>query len=173
MIPAVEGLLPEPYNGKLVTLLFRLAEWHALAKLRTQTENTLHHLNQSTITIGQELRSFREWSRSFNTVELPCETATRERRRSKKATLQKADSNALPVPSNKPTSSKPERKGSGRPNVKFLNLLIYKLHALGDYVQTIKLFGTTDSYSTQIVSLNFRTLYQISYWPRVNLHIAW
>jgi hypothetical protein len=154
MIPAVEGLLPEPYNGKLITLLFRLAEWHALAKLRTQTENTLHYLNQSTTIIGQELRSFREWSRSFNMVELPCEMAAHERRKSKKAPLQKVGNNTLPAP-----NSKPERKGSGRLKVKFLNLLTYKLHALGDYVQTIKLFGTTDSYSTQIVSLNFGTLY--------------
>jgi hypothetical protein len=173
MIPAVEGLLPEPYNSKLVTLLFRLAEWHALAKLRIQTENTLHHLNQSTITIGQELRSFREWSRSFNTVELPREMAARQRCKSKKATSQKASNNMLPVSNNNPASSKPEKKASGQPKVKSLNLLTYKFHALGDYVQTIKLFGTTDSYSTQIVSLNFITLYGISYWCRVNLHIAW
>ena len=29
----------------------------------------------------------------------------------------------------------------------------YKLLSLGDYVQTIRAFGTTDSYSTQTVSL--------------------
>jgi hypothetical protein len=28
----------------------------------------------------------------------------------------------------------------------------YKIHALGDYVATIKAFGTTDSFSTAIVS---------------------
>ena len=28
----------------------------------------------------------------------------------------------------------------------------YKLHALGDYVRSIWLFGTTDNYSTQVVS---------------------
>jgi len=28
----------------------------------------------------------------------------------------------------------------------------YKLHALGDYVKSIWLYGTTDNYSTQIVS---------------------
>ena len=161
IILAVKGLLLEPYNGKLVTLLFHLAEWHALAKLRTQTENTLHYLNQSTITIGQELRFFREWSRGFDTVELPCEMAARRRRKSKKAASQKASNSVLPEPKY-PASSKPERRGSGKPKVKFLNLLTYKLHALGDYVQTIKMFGTTDSYSTQIVSLNFGTLYGIS-----------
>jgi len=35
---------------------------------------------------------------------------------------------------------------------KMLNLSTYKLHALGDYVNTIRHFGTTDSYSTQTVS---------------------
>lgn len=41
------------------------------------------------------------------------------------------------------------RKGGARP--KKLNLNTYKFHALGDYVATIRLFGTTDSYSTQLV----------------------
>jgi hypothetical protein len=35
---------------------------------------------------------------------------------------------------------------------KQLNLKTYKYHALGDYVHTIRQFGTTDSYSTQPVS---------------------
>ena len=30
---------------------------------------------------------------------------------------------------------------------------IYKLHSLGDYVQAIQAFGTTDSYSMQMVSV--------------------
>ncbi|KIK12991.1 hypothetical protein PISMIDRAFT_119820, partial [Pisolithus microcarpus 441] len=34
---------------------------------------------------------------------------------------------------------------------KTLNLCTYKLHALGDYTTTIKMFGTLDSYSTQSV----------------------
>ena len=35
---------------------------------------------------------------------------------------------------------------------KVLNLNTYKLHSLGDYPDTIKQYGTTDSYSTQLVS---------------------
>lgn len=38
-----------------------------------------------------------------------------------------------------------------KPKAKLFSLLTYKLHALGDYMWTIQLFGTTDSYSTQIV----------------------
>lgn len=34
---------------------------------------------------------------------------------------------------------------------KTLNLNTYKFHSLGDVVPTIRRFGTTDSYSTQIV----------------------
>jgi len=155
MIPAVEGLIPEPYNAKLITLLFRLAEWHALAKLRMHTEHTLTSLNQATVTIGRELRSFREWSRSFNTVELPHETAARERRKSKKATSQTTSNNASDhsCPPTDPMSSESKKKPPAQPRVKLFSLFTYKFHALGDYVRTIKLFGTTDSYSTQIVSL--------------------
>ena len=36
--------------------------------------------------------------------------------------------------------------------LKTFNLNIYKFHALGDYVDMIKMFGTTDSYTTQVVS---------------------
>ena len=33
-----------------------------------------------------------------------------------------------------------------------LNVFTVKFHFLGDYVRHIRLFGTTDSYSTQLVS---------------------
>ena len=91
MIPSAEGLLPEPHNGKLMTLLFRLAEWHALAKLRMHTEHTLNQLNQATAAIGRELRSFEAWAQEFNPVELPGEAEARDHRKrkrtSKKASL--------------------------------------------------------------------------------------
>jgi hypothetical protein len=35
---------------------------------------------------------------------------------------------------------------------KSLNLKTYKNHSLGDYVRTIRRYGTTDSYSTEPVS---------------------
>ena len=46
-------------------------------------------------------------------------------------------------------SAAPSRK------IKSINLATYKMHALGDYVDTIKMYGTTDSYSTEIVSSKF------------------
>ena len=123
-IPAFEGLLPELFNGKLLRLLYKAAEWHALAKLRMHTDSTLDLLEAITREFGHLMRQFRdETSDEFNTTEIPCKTGARKggARSSKKKKLN-------------------------------LNLNTYKFHALGDYVSTICLFGTTDSYSTQVVS---------------------
>ena len=38
---------------------------------------------------------------------------------------------------------------------KKLNLETYKYHALADYLETIRRYGTTDNYNMQIVSLNY------------------
>jgi hypothetical protein len=142
MIPVVEGLLCEPYNGQLLTLLYHLAEWHALSKLRMHTERTLEHLDNATTTIGLELRSFCDWTQAgFTCKELPCETAARWR---------KGQKNTAKSGEDKTFKSKPP-PAKVKPRSKIFNLSTYKFHALGDYVQTIHLFGTTDSYSTQIV----------------------
>ena len=40
------------------------------------------------------------------------------------------------------------------------NMSTYKLHALGDYIATIWCYGTTDNYSTQVVSnLNLNCMF--------------
>jgi hypothetical protein len=129
-IPVFERLLPEPHNSHVMKLLFRLAEWHGLAKLRMHTEATLTRLEQVTTDLGHLMRDFRDKTcAKFNTTELPREVEARNR-------------NA-------------RKKNSNAPNqgckVKTLNLLTYKFHALGDYVRTIRMFGTTDSFSTQQV----------------------
>jgi hypothetical protein len=49
------------------------------------------------------------------------------------------------------SSGQAENEATGR-RPKMLNLQTYKVHALGDYVATIKRFGTTDSYTSEIVS---------------------
>lgn len=38
---------------------------------------------------------------------------------------------------------------------KTMNLNTYKVHALGDYVETIRKYGTIDSYSTELVSVSY------------------
>jgi hypothetical protein len=40
----------------------------------------------------------------------------------------------------------------GKKKSRLLNLSTYKLHALGDYVDAIRRYGTSDNYSTQTVS---------------------
>ena len=136
MIPVFEGLLDNPHNNTILSLLFTFAEWHTLAKLRMHTDDTLGWLDQSTKELGMQIRKFaRNTCPCFNTVELPAEEAARVRRRARKPNI--------------PTSSTPA--SASKKKLPF-NLIMYKLHALGDYVRTIRMFGTTDSYSTQPVS---------------------
>jgi hypothetical protein len=132
-----DGLLPEPYNSDIMTLLFRLAEWHALAKLRLHIESTLRHMEAVTIALGKELRHFQDMtSTAFSTLELPKEAAARERRQARKQAKEGSEA----------TVRAPKQR-----RVKTFNLSTYKVHALADYPNTIRRFGTTDSYSTQPV----------------------
>lgn len=180
MIAVVDGLLPEPHNVQLLTLLYRMAEWHALAKLRMHTDHTLGALDKATAAIGRELRSFRDWSRtSFTVKELPSEMEAR-RRRKRKTQDPRPDATASnpttelatnPVGAVDTSTVSTTASVSGvfagktkpskfQAKVKVLNLFTYKLHALGDYVNAIRLFGSTDSYSTQIVCTPHFVYYQ-------------
>jgi hypothetical protein len=134
----VEGLLPDVHNDIVLDLLFELATWHAFAKLRMHTDKTLDLLTSATKTLTRAMRRFlRETCEVFVTRELPKETAARGRRTA--ALAAKGDSRAA--------------KGKARtvPNQKKLNLATYKYHALADYSETIRRFGPTDNYNTQIV----------------------
>ncbi|KJA12762.1 hypothetical protein HYPSUDRAFT_106680, partial [Hypholoma sublateritium FD-334 SS-4] len=133
-IPAFDGLLPEPYNAVVMTLLFRTAEWHAFAKLRLHTDSTLQHLEKLTTELGKLMREFRDTTESnFATFELPKEKEARQRRETSE-------------------HGKENAGGSSGKKLKSLNLFTYKWHALGDYVRAIRLFGGADGFSTQVVS---------------------
>jgi hypothetical protein len=139
-IPVFERLLPEPHNSHVMKLLFCMAEWHGLAKLRMHTEATLARLEQVTTDLGHLMRNFRDKTcPKFNTTELAREVEARNRRNARKKSTK--------APS-QPESSK----------VKSFNLLTYKFHALGDYVHTIRMFGTTDSFSTQLVRAHYASV---------------
>jgi hypothetical protein len=130
-----------------MTLLFRLAEWHAFAKLRMHSESTLTLMESATATLGNIMRKFRDATCSaFKTRELPKEAAARGRRQARKQVKKASQPEKLPAGAKSNVQSK-NAKG------KTLNLATYKVHALADYVRTIRLFGTTDSYSTQTVGL--------------------
>jgi len=131
----------------VMTLLYRIAEWHAFAKLRLHTESTLQFLERRTTELGQLTRKFRDATQSaFATFELPKETEARKRRQN--------------------SGKGKEKAAAGGKKSKILNLFTYKWHALGDYVSAIRLFGSTDGFSTQVVS-NFFPMYWISSYSHI------
>ncbi|KJA23581.1 hypothetical protein HYPSUDRAFT_101562, partial [Hypholoma sublateritium FD-334 SS-4] len=146
-IPVFEGLLPEPHNSNLLDVLFALAHWHAMAKLRQHTELSLKVLESVTIQLGGLLRNFRDTvCKAFDTKELNREVAARMRRMSKKSTS--------PIASG---STQTASNTSGKHSNKGLNLNTYKDHSLGDYVEMIRRNGTVDSYSTEAMELEHRS----------------
>lgn len=133
IIPVFDGLLPEPHNTAVLQLLSVCAEWHGLAKLRMHTDHTLELFRQTTVTLGQKFRAFvKDTCSAFNTRELQREADARARRQAKNGTTAGTNSTRRP---------------------RTFNLQTYKFHALGDYEATIRRYGTTDSYSTEIVSV--------------------
>ena len=140
-IPVFNRLLPEPHNSNVLKLLFQLSTWHGLAKLQMHTDETLQIMDDVTATLGAELRSFQSNTcSSFSTKELKREAEGRYRCKVRTKTLSEQHHPKENVP---PTCAR---------NEKTFNLQTYKLHVLGDYTEAIRRYGTTDSYSTQLVS---------------------
>jgi hypothetical protein len=138
IMPVFEDLLPAPHDAVIQDLLYVLASWHGVAKLRMHTATTLQTLEELTSTFGTLLRRFSaQTSATYTTFELPREAAARARRRTKRKTN---EGGGLASESSHPPK-----------NAKHFNLTTYKLHAMGDYVNTIRKYGTVDSYSTQLV----------------------
>ncbi|KIK39154.1 hypothetical protein CY34DRAFT_14574 [Suillus luteus UH-Slu-Lm8-n1] len=140
-IPVFEGLFPPDHDIVVQSLLYRFAQWHALAKLRIHSQSTMTFLEETFKKLSQKLRRFqRDTCAAFNTVELPKEKAARQRR-----SKERSETNTI----------SPESSG---PKVKMFNLNTYKFHAMADYARTIRLFGTTDSFTTQMGELAHRAL---------------
>lgn len=147
-IPVFAGLLPEPHNSNVIRLLFVLCHWHGLAKLRLHTDETLHIFEHVTASLGDHLRKFVvDTCPGFAAKELPRETEARRRRQAQ----QTQGKSKQPQGATRAHTRQP----------KTLNLQTYKLHALADYPSQIRLYGTTDSYSTQSV----RAFLSLSCWP--------
>ena len=132
-IPVFEGLLPELFNGMLLRLLYKTREWHALAKLRLHTETTLGLLEAVMKEFGCLMWQFRD------------------------KTSDEFNTVELPCRANA------HKGGSYGPKKRTLNLNTYKFHALADYVATIRLFGTTDSYLTLLISLSCVALFDTNH----------
>lgn len=112
-----------------------------MAKLRMHIDPTLDILDALTIKIGVEFRAFiSKTCPAFETYELSRETEARKRREAKK---RRGDG------CNEKSCTTTRQKG---PKPRVLNIQTYKYYSLGDYGATIRRLGTTDSYSTEVVS---------------------
>ena len=149
-IPVFEALFDEPHNTRLLTLLYRAAEWHSLAKLWLHTDTTVDYFRKATTTFCRLMREFRNLScPEFSTVETQSEAAARAHGQVRQEACMQGSKylDAANVRANPPGTS------TRRPRT--LNLSTYKFHSIGDYPDTIPLFGTTDNYTTQTVSMIF------------------
>jgi hypothetical protein len=78
----------------------------------------------------------------YDTRELPAEEAARGRR--------KAALTAKGLATKQKGKAKADEQSS---KFKRFNINTYKTHALGGYVKAIRLYGTTDNYTTQTVTI--------------------
>ncbi|KAJ3804874.1 hypothetical protein F5876DRAFT_82487 [Lentinula aff. lateritia] len=145
-IPVFEGLLEEADNRVLMKLLYRTAEWHALAKLRLHTDHTLDYMETRTQDWGKLMREFRDLSEKFDTQETDREATARYKRSVEKA----KKSPGTHISASSTTTGTHRKKG--------LNLFTYKWHAMMDYVWFIQWFGPSDIYSTQLGELAHRVV---------------
>ncbi|KAJ7062848.1 hypothetical protein C8F01DRAFT_105567 [Mycena amicta] len=148
-IPVFDGLFPDEHNTRILTLLFRLAEWHSFAKLRMHTDPTLEHLRVLTPEIGRLMRDFKRTTcAAFETYELPQETDARSRKSAADAAKRRATAGTA-LDETQPSRAPTKARSAGKKR-KTLNLNTYKYHAMPDYAPTIELFATTDVYSTRL-----------------------
>ena len=92
-IPVFERLLPKPHNNHVMKLLFQIAEWHGLAKLRMHINVTLARLEQVTTDLGHLMQDFRDKTYAkFNTTELAREVETQNRCNAQKKSTSQSSS---------------------------------------------------------------------------------
>ncbi|KAG1835091.1 hypothetical protein EV424DRAFT_1309316, partial [Suillus variegatus] len=142
-IPVFNGLLPEPHNSSVLQLLFTMAHWHGLAKLRMHSDWTLEIMDQVTSTVSQQFRDFKATvCLAYAMHELCQEVKARSQCSKHKSNM--LEQGVVVVESQ--TSTKNAQC------TKTFNFQTYKFHALGDYVSTICQYGTSDLYSSKPVS---------------------
>ena len=117
----------------MLELLFELANFHALAKLRLHTDVTVDLLEVSTDLMYRAMTSFAQTvCAAYDVYERADEVDARVRRQRAK------DPNA-PV-------------DGARKKVEFNTINTFKYHVLGHYPIYIRIRGPLDNYSTQTVS---------------------
>ncbi|KAK0473837.1 hypothetical protein EDD18DRAFT_1091603, partial [Armillaria luteobubalina] len=143
-IPCFKGLLPPKLDTFILDLIFLFACWHAYAKLQLHTESSLSVFTCLTSQLGLLMQKFKQEVNPLDTHEIQKEHDARAcceiNASKKKGTTIKYVGQA--VAKGKISTAKLTKKFS---------LLTYKYHAMGDYLAMIHAFGTTDSYSTQLL----------------------
>jgi hypothetical protein len=136
-------------------MLWDLALWHGLAKMRIHTEETIQLLEATTRELAVSVASFEhDVCPHFETRKLAKEVA-----RCGQARLCQEQQAAASQP--EPTASQPKQKvitnkdvevASGGARMRVLGVQhTYKWHRLANAARTIRRFGTSDNYSTQSV----------------------
>jgi hypothetical protein len=127
-----------------------MAHWHGLAKLRMHSDLTLEIMDHVMSALGQQFCQFKATvCNAYGTRELGQEVRARARRRAKKAVHQKAGHKC--TQSTRVVEQAEVDASENLKRSKVFNIQTYKFHALGDYVSTIRRYGTSDSYSTEPV----------------------
>ncbi|THU97282.1 hypothetical protein K435DRAFT_857796 [Dendrothele bispora CBS 962.96] len=148
-MPVFEDLFPD-HNKEILDLLFTLNSFHSFSKLRLHSDISLNLLDGHTTELGKLLRAFHKLLMKYDTKELAKEVETRQRckaNRKKKVTAREKGKRKANDENDSEVTTV---------NSKLFNLCTYKIHALGHYVHFIRLFGTTDNYSTQIGELEHK-----------------
>lgn len=118
------------------------------------TDFTLSIFEEVTTALGNQLRLFSAACTQYATSELPREERARKRREIKKSTLSVAGPPGGTQPSCGANASLrlDAQTAPGRRKKQY-NMHTYKHHALGDYVDMIRMYGTCDSYNTELVRM--------------------
>jgi len=134
--PCFEGLFPRSVDSQIQDLLFTMASWHAFAKLRLHTDNSLDVFRGLTTAFTWQIQHFaNKVCLKFDTVQTPSERAAIIRAEAAKVKNKNAQASS---------------QGMKRIAKRF-NINTPKFHSIVHYPDNIAKYGTTDSYSTQIV----------------------
>ncbi|EIW51500.1 uncharacterized protein TRAVEDRAFT_54536 [Trametes versicolor FP-101664 SS1] len=133
MIPAFEGLMPLRDDQTIADLLFELANWHALAKLRLHTAVTIKIPRAATTHMTDTMRHFSATTcERWETHELPREVDARVHRKEKRGR-------------NVPPEVRERR------TVHYNVLNTFKFHGVPDYPDAIEMTSPSDTGSTQVL----------------------
>ena len=144
-----EKLIPQ--EDVILDLLYHLACWHSLSKLRMHTTGTLDMLDRATVHLGIALRKFSA-EVGINYASSSTNESRPQRQRSEAVKPKSSTRNpqAHAMPKSKAATSHGGKSLRTREAPTF-NFNTFKVHNLGHYRDCIERHGATDGYSTQLV----------------------